>query len=134
METMKVQDYMTRNVLTLRPDMEILRALAIFVDNDVAGAPVTDHSGRLVGILTEGDFMKVALHGAYHGEPGGRVEEYMHRNVETVRPRDSIMSLAEHFLESPYRRYPVVDRSGRLIGIIAWRDVLRALKNQMGQY
>ncbi|WP_405226340.1 MULTISPECIES: CBS domain-containing protein [Lentisalinibacter] len=134
METMKVQDYMTRNVLTLRPDMEILRALAIFVDNDVAGAPVTDRSGRLVGILTEGDFMKVALHGAYHGEPGGRVEEYMHRNVETVRPRDSIMSLAEHFLESPYRRYPVVDRSGRLIGIIAWRDVLRALKNQMGQY
>jgi len=134
MDTMNVRDYMTRNVLTLRPDMEILRALAIFVDNDVAGAPVTDRSGRLVGILTEGDFMKVALHGAYHGEPGGRVEEYMHRNVETVRPRDSIVSLAERFLESPYRRYPVVDRSGRLVGIIAWRDVLRALKSRMGQY
>ncbi len=134
METMKVREYMSRDVLTLRPDMEILRALAIFVDNDVAGAPVIDRSGRLVGILTEGDFMKVALHGAYHGEPGGRVEEYMHRNVETARPGDSVFSLAERFLESPYRRYPVVDRSGRLVGIIAWRDVLRALKNCMGQY
>lgn len=134
METMKVRDYMTRDVLTLRPDTEILRALAIFVDNDVAGAPVTDRSGRLLGILTEGDFMRVALHGAYHGEPGGRVDEYMHRNVETARPGDSIVSLAERFLESPYRRYPVVDASGRLVGIIAWRDVLRALKNRMGQY
>ncbi len=134
MDTMKVRDYMSRDVLTLRPDMEILRALAIFVDNDLAGAPVTDRSGRLVGILSEGDFMRVALHGAYHGEPGGRVDEYMHRNVEIARPGDGIMTLAERFLESPYRRYPVVDRSGRLVGIIAWRDVLRALKNRMGQY
>jgi CBS domain-containing protein len=134
MQSFKVADFMTRDVVTLRRDMEILRALVILVDYKISGAPVTDRSGRLYGILTEGDFMRVALHGAYHGEPGGRVEEYMTRDVETVRKGDSLMGLAERFIETDYNRFPVVDASNRVIGIISRRDVLRALKTRMGQY
>ncbi len=133
METIKVAEYMKRELVTLRPDTEIMRALAMFVDYDVSGAPVTDRSGRLCGMLTEADFMRVALHGAYHGEPGGRVEEYMSTEVESVSPGDSIVALAERFLHSRYRRFPVVD-GGRLVGIIARRDVLRALKDRMRPY
>lgn len=134
MLTFKVLDFMNRDVLTLRPDTEILHALATFVDHNISGAPVTDRSGRVCGILTEADFMRVALHGAYHGEPGGRVEEFMTSDVQTVRQGDSLVTIAERFLESPFSRFPVVDASGRLVGIIARRDVLRALKKRMGQY
>lgn len=134
MRTFRVDDFMSKDVLTLRPDTEILQALAMFVDNDVSGAPVVDRSGRLRGVLTETDFMRVALHGAYHGEPGGRVEEYMTTDVVTARQGDNLVGLAERFLDTPYRRYPVVDASGRLVGVIARRDVMRALKNRMGQY
>lgn len=134
MRTFRVDDFMSKDVLTLRPDTEILQALAMFVDNDVSGAPVVDRSGRLRGVLTETDFMRVALHGAYHGEPGGRVEEYMTTDVVTARKGDNLVGLAERFLDTPYRRYPVVDASGRLVGVIARRDVMRALKNRMGQY
>lgn len=134
MRTFKVDDFMTRDVLTLRPDTDILQALAMFVDNDISGAPVIDRSGRLLGVLTETDFLRVALHGAYHGEPGGRVEEYMSTDVVTARQGDNLVGLAERFLDTPYRRYPVVDASGRLVGVIARRDVMRALKMRMGQY
>ncbi len=134
MRTFKVDDFMSRDVLTLRPDTEILQALALFVDNDVSGAPVIDRSGRLRGVLTETDFLRVALHGAYHGEPGGRVEEYMTTDVVTARQGDNLVELAQRFLDTPYRRYPVVDASGRLVGVIARRDVMRALKMRMGQY
>ena len=134
MLTFKVADYMTREVITLRPDTEIMSALVTFVDYKISGAPVTDHTGRLCGIITERDFMRVALHGAYHGEPGGRVDEYMTREVETVRQGNSLVSLAERFLETDFNRFPVVDASGRLVGIISRRDVLRALKTRMRQY
>lgn len=134
MRGFKIADFMSRNVVTLRPDTNILYALTTFVDNDISGAPVTDRSGRLCGILTERDFMRVALHGAYHGEPGGRVDEYMTSDVQTVRKGDSLVGLAERFLEQPFTRFPVVDATGRLVGIISRRDVLRALKSRMGQY
>lgn len=117
---------MTRNIVTLRPDMEILHAVHLLIKHDIAGAPVTDDEGRLVGILTEKDCMKVALNAGYHGEYGGKVSEFMTTEVETISPDDGLVEAAKRFLKKRYHRYPVV-KDGQLIGQISRRDVLRAL-------
>ena len=72
--------------------------------------------------------MKVALQAGYYEEFGGRVEEYMNKDVRTVDAEASILDLAEMFLSAPYRRYPVME-DNRLVGQISRRDVLRALEN-----
>jgi CBS domain-containing protein len=59
-------------------------------------------------------------------EWGGKVAEFMSTEVETVSADTDIVEIAELFLASRYRRYPVV-RDGRLVGIITRHDVLRAL-------
>jgi len=123
---MLVKDHMATELVTLHPDMEILRAAQLLISCDISGAPVLDQHGRLIGVLTERDCMKVALHAGYHGEPGGLVRDYMTASPVAVSPDDTILELAERFITEKYRRYPVLD-GGRLVGVISRRDVMRAM-------
>ena len=123
----RVRDYMAASLVTLRPEMEILDAVHELVTHRISGAPVLDEHGNMIGVLSEQDCMKVALHAGYHGEYGGRVSEFMSRDVRTIDADASILELAELFLSAPYRRYPVLD-DNRLVGQISRRDVLRALE------
>ena len=118
---------MTRRPIVVPADMEIMRAVFVLIDNDVSGVPVIDEDGRLTGILTERDCLKVAISAGYHDEPGGRVADFMQHPVQTVTPDDSLMDIAVRFSESHYRRFPVLD-DDRLVGVISRRDVLKALK------
>ena len=116
-----VRQYMAANLVTFSPDMEILDAIHQLVEKRISGATVVDEHGNVVGILSEQDCMKVALHAGYHGERGGRVSEYMSTNVHTIDADTSILELAELFLNAPYRRYPVME-DNRLVGQISRRD------------
>ncbi len=127
--SMLVKDHMATDLVTLHPEMEILRAAQVLISCDISGAPVLDRHGRLAGILTERDCIRVALHAGYHGEPGGLVRDFMTENPVSVSPDDTILELAERFISAKYRRYPVLD-GGRLVGVISRRDVMRA----MGQH
>ncbi|MCF6362007.1 MAG: CBS domain-containing protein [Gammaproteobacteria bacterium] len=121
-----VRDYMTTTLFTLQQSLEVLRAVRILVEHDISGAPVVDENGKLVGILTERDCMRIDLEAGYYEDYGGRVENYMSKNVVSIGPDMSILELAKRFIDAPYRRYPVV-KNDRLIGLISRRDVMRAL-------
>lgn len=121
-----VKDYMARSLVTFRPDMDVLDAVQALVTNRIAGAPVVDASGNLIGMLSELDCMRVALDAGYHGHWGGPVSEFMSVDTKTVDATMNIVDLAQLFVESEYRRFPVVD-DNRLVGQVSRRDVLRAL-------
>ena len=123
---MLVRDHMTRSVITLSPDTEILKALLTLAEQDIAGAPVVDAAGRLIGILTEKDCIRCVLEATYHSGYAGLVSDFMSREVATVNPDDSLVKTAERFLELSYHRYPVLE-DGELVGIISRRDVIQAL-------
>jgi len=122
----KVKEYMSASLVTLSPTTPILQAARRLVENRISGAPVVDHTGNLVGLLSEKDCMRIALQAGYHSEVAGTVEEYMHREVKTVDAERNVVDVAMMFIEDEYRRYPVM-KGGRLVGQISRRDVLRAL-------
>lgn len=122
-----VRDYMAGSLVTFKPDMDVLDAIHALVQHRIAGAPVVDDQGELIGMLSELDCMKVALNAGYHQHWGGPVEDYMTPGVETVDAEMNIIDLAQKFLYSDYRRFPVL-RNNRLVGQISRRDVLRALE------
>lgn len=121
-----VRDYMAGHLVTFKPDTDVMDAIHELVHHRIAGAPVVDDKGDLVGMLSELDCMKVALNAGYYGDWGGPVSDYMTTTVESVDSEMNIVDLAQRFLESGYRRFPVL-RNNRLVGQISRRDALRAL-------
>jgi len=126
-KTAVVRNYMTGKLVTFHPETDVLDAIHELVRRGIAGAPVTDDRGNLVGILSDLDCMKIALHAGYHSQWGGPVSEYMTHDIETVDADMSIIDLAQRFLETGFRRFPVL-KDHRLVGQISRRDVLRALE------
>jgi CBS domain-containing protein len=122
-----VRDYMTSHPVTFKPEMDVLDAVHELVKHRIAGAPVVNDHGEVIGMLSEFDCMKVALDSGYYGDAGGPVSEYMSSTVESVDADMSIVDLAEKFLNTKFRRFPVMTEN-RLIGQISRRDVLRALE------
>lgn len=117
---------MSGKLVTFRPDTDVLDAIHELVKHGISGAPVIDDTGNLVGMLSEFDCMKVVLTAGYHGEPGGPVSDLMATDVKTVKAEVSIVDMADIFMNSGLRRYPVIN-GNRLVGQISRRDVLRAL-------
>lgn len=122
-----VKDYMSGKLVSFSPATDVLDAIHELVTHGIAGAPVVDDQGELIGMLSELDCMKVALQAGYHDQWGGPVSEYMTTETQTVDADMSIVDLAERFLDSGFRRFPVV-KDHRLVGQISRRDVLRALQ------
>ena len=127
LNTVNLRDYMLPHPAKVKADANVLDAMRVIIDNKVSGLCVVDDADNLVGILSELDCLKIALHAGYHGDWGGPVSDYMSDGVRTVDAEMSIIDLAQEFLESKYRRFPVMDKN-RLIGQISRRDVLRALE------
>ena len=81
-----VTDYMTKNVITFHPDQSIAEAMDVFLREGISGAPVVDDSGKICGILSEIDCLKIMVDEAYHNLPHGRisVSQYMSNKISSV--------------------------------------------------
>ena len=127
LKSVKVRDYMTRDLVTFSEHTDLFKAIDILLTNRISGAPVIDASGRLIGLLSESDCLRSILSGSYFEEVGGSVSTVMTAVVETIDADADIVKAAEHFIHRGRRRLPVVD-AGRLVGQISRRDILRAVK------
>lgn len=127
MRSVKVSDYMTRNLVTFTPDTDLFKAIGVLLERKISGAPVLDKEGRVVGILTEWDCLQRILRGSYHDEVGGTVGDHMGEELLLVAPNDGIIDVANKMTEQGWRRsMPVVD-GGKLVGILSCPDVLRVV-------
>lgn len=119
---------MAASLVTFKKDQDMMSAIHKLLENGISGAPVIDNTGNICGVLSEKDCIKVALNSGYHSQHTGAVGDYMTTAVVTVEGDTSIMEVAKMFIETPYKRFPVVEEN-RLIGQISRQDVLRAIRN-----
>jgi CBS domain-containing protein len=127
----RVADYMVRRPVTLEPATEINRAVSTLLDRGISGAPVVDAQGWLLGMLSLKDCLRAAVHASYYRDWGGTVADFMSQPAETLDAETGIVEAAETFLQSRYRRFPVVS-DGRLVGQISRADILAAMRDQWG--
>jgi CBS domain-containing protein len=120
------RDMMTVRFLRLRPEMDIYEAVDLLLSHRMANAPVVDLEGNLIGFLSEKDCMETLLDGAYSSNPSTSVENCMSRSIKTVTEDVDVLTIAELFLKTAYRRLPVV-RGKLLVGLISRRDFMKAM-------
>ena len=112
-------------IVSCRPKATLREASALMAEKKVGSILIIDEARRLLGIFTERDLVRALASGADPDKD--RVDDYMTRHVITAAPYESLVSASQKMLEHGIRHLPVVDSTGRVIGIISMRDVLRAL-------
>jgi CBS domain-containing protein len=137
----KVADVMIKNVTSVRATTPFKEIAARLCEQQVSAFPVVDDNGKVIGVVSEADLMpKEALeagferhtglsgllHRAELGKARGETAaDLMSRPAVTIRPFDFVSYAAHLMYENRIRCLPVVDRDGRLAGIISRGDVLR---------
>jgi CBS domain-containing protein len=124
--TRTVADIMATRLITFTPDMNIHEAIRVLLDKRVSGAPVVDADGALIGMLSKKDCLKIVFSSQYHDDWGGPVSDFMSTGVETLDADMDLVSAAQLFLASHFRRFPVL-RDGRLVGQVSRYDILKVL-------
>jgi CBS domain-containing protein len=127
-----VREFMDRYVDTVSPETDIMDAVDFLLEKRISGALVADSNGKLVGILTEFDCLKLLTLGdaARHDVPKGRVKDFMTSKVQTIPPTMDIYYCAGLFMDVSYRRLAVVE-DDRIVGAITRFDLLRAVRRYL---
>lgn len=115
-------------LVTFQHDQNIYDAMNIMIEKQISGAPVMEDD-EFVGIISEKDCLQVLCDVVYNQMERARkitVADYMSKRIEVVSNKADVLEVAEKFIHSHYRRFPVVDEDNILIGQISRRDILRA--------
>ncbi len=138
---MFVSKSMTHKVIAVRPETSIIDARDLMLKHRIRHLPVVEDDDSLVGIITDRDVRSILPAAFYaksdtHMEVGDfsslKVAEAMTRNPRTVSPEDTIEDVLLQIQALRVGALPVVDRQGRLQGLISVRDLLRAFINVLG--
>ena len=142
---MKAKDVMTAEVATVSPDNGVRQAAKLMLTHRVSGLPVIDDSGRLIGVISEGDLLRRSELGfgtfvthegprpasnerarAYVKGNAWRVADVMSRDLVVVDEETPLSRVATLMDEHAVKRLPVV-RGTALVGVVSRADLLRAV-------
>ena len=123
-----VRMYMDTDTHALSADDDILFALYRLIDEGVTDAPVIDDQGRVVGMLSEYECLRLLAEGSGGDRPRGQVRDFMVTTFTAVPATMDVYYAAGTFLNEPMRRRFVVMDGQRLVGVVTRKDILRAVR------
>ncbi len=125
-----VTKYMATRLITFTPETDIREAIDIILKKKISGAPILNAKKELVGMLSEVDCLRILLEAPYNKEPEKMttVADYMSTTVKTISIEKTILDAAYEFVHSGFKRLPVIDGNGELVGQISRVDVLTAIQ------
>src|SRR6218665_1758093 len=143
---MTAREVMTQPVISVEAATPVQVAIRLMLQRKVSGLPVVDASGNLIGMVTEGDFLRRAETGTEHKQsrwldflmgPGALADQYikahgrvvgevMTRDVKSVDERTSLGDIVAMMERNRIKRVPVL-RGKKLVGIVTRANLLRAL-------
>ena len=146
---MKVKEVMVKEVDSLSPDISVKEAMDILLKRKISGLPVIDTAGKLAGMFTEKSILSYLLPSyiekvgrfVYEENPKAtkkklaelcqiKISQLMRKEVVTTTEETALCEAARIMLTQKARRLPVVDKEGKVVGIIAREDILRAMNKE----
>jgi CBS domain-containing protein len=151
-DTLKVREIMTTDVVTVNPDTTVGELADILAKKKISGVPVVDGRGGVLGMVSEADIIvqDADLHFPYYvqflemviylqsvhkfeervrKQIASKVSEIMTEDVVSVSPEESVREVATLMADRSVNRLPVIE-NGRLVGIVTRGDIVRAIAQQ----
>jgi CBS domain-containing protein len=143
---MNAEDVMTRNVVSIDPNATVLQAARLMLQHRISGLPVIDRNGTLVGVLSEGDFLRRRethterhrsrwleflmgpgrMAAEYTHSHGSKVSEAMSTDVQTVNDVTPLEDIVELMERCRIKRVPVLCGS-EVVGIVTRSNLMHAM-------
>lgn len=123
---LKVEQAMTRDVITVTPDVTMGEFRDLLRDNRISGTPVVEDKD-MVGIISVEDLIKALA----EGEMKATVLEKMTPDPVTIYMDEPLVHAVSKFSDLGYGRFPVVDRDKELVGVITQGDIVRAMLRKL---
>src|SRR5260370_11381584 len=143
---MRAHQIMTRPVITVAPETTIVEAANTMLQKHVSGLPVVNEAGKLVGIISEGDFIRRSEIGTqrrrgqflrfilgsgkeandFVHEHGRKVAEIMTQEPLTITEDTALEEIVELMEKNKVKRLPVI-RDNKVVGIISRANLLQAV-------
>jgi len=143
-ENLLVANLMSQPVVTVQPDYTLAEAAHFLVTNKISGLPVVDNQKKLVGVITEADFLRAfgvsgrrPTHSLWHTleamfshheeiiEPDASVADIMVTDVVTVTPQQTVHDVLEAMKINKIRRVIVCNEAREVVGMVARSDLVR---------
>ncbi len=143
---MRVSEIMTKDLTAVEKDTSVRELIFILNSADMPNMPIVDEGGKLIGVISEKDLIKAALPGYFEmlhstsfipdlnqlstkltkiaDDP---IEHYMKTDVIAIPDTDDDLQAADIIIRKNLKSLPVVDKEGRLVGVVRRIDLLRHL-------
>lgn len=137
---MLVQEWMTKEVLTITPETSMMKASRLMKDKKIRRLPVVDANMRVVGIVSDRDIKDASpskattldMHELYYLLSELKIKDIMTKSPLCAEADDSVEGVALVMMERGFGGMPVVDKNRRLVGIITESDIFRVLVSITG--
>ncbi len=114
---------MSSKLYALHPEDRVATARILMREKSISGVPIVDADFRLVGLVSVSKIIEALADGRLADSVGS----VMRREVITLNQNDSFETILSYFQRFKFGRFPVVDKDGRLVGMITDMDVLSAI-------
>jgi len=123
---LRIEQVMKWDVIAVSPQMPMREFKEILRLKKISGAPVVE-DGKLVGVISLEDLIRTLE----DGQIDACVGDKMTRRVETLYADESVMQAVNRMARFGFGRFPVVDRSGKLVGILTRGDIIRGMLHRL---
>ncbi len=113
-----IRDVMRAELIVVQPEDSIHRALELLIEHDISGLPVTNADGRIVGVLSEKDVLKV-----FYEPEADTVEAVMTKNPTTISIEAPLVAVFDCLMANDFRRVLIHDQH-KLVGLISRADLM----------
>jgi CBS domain-containing protein len=114
---MTAKEIMTRDIITVAPDLTVRKLAMTLVKNQISGAPVAGKNGKIVGIVSEADIV---------AKKGKDVKAIMSKKVISVAEDTPVEEIAQLMTKHKIKRLPVMN-GGKVVGIVSRADIVNAI-------
>ena len=126
-----IAECMSSDFAKIHADMPVADASAKLIKKALLGGPVTNYEGKLIGWISEQECLQITLQVVYHNTRVAIVQDVMRTDVISVNLDSDPLEVAQQMLQAKPKSYPVIDSSGKVLGVLTRRDILNMLDQKL---